>query len=224
MPRLLLFDVDNTLLYSGGAGSLSMALAFHDMFGIEDAFKGVEFSGRTDRYILTEAMRLHGVDGTYEDVEDAFLERYFNYLPDKLHERDGSLKPGFPELLEALSGQQGLRLGLATGNFSGSARIKLEHFKIDHYFEGGGFGEESEDRAALVGNAMARLADGLSPVDVLVIGDTPHDITSAKANGATAVGVATGSNPVDELHDAGADLLFEDFSDWRDAARHLSGS
>jgi phosphoglycolate phosphatase len=224
LPRLLLFDIDNTLLYSGGAGSVSMAMAFHDMFGVEDGFKGVEFSGRTDRYILAEAMRQHSVGAAYEDVEDSFLTRYFGYLPDKLHERDGSLMPGFPELLEALAARPGTRLGLATGNFSGSARIKLEHFGIYRYFEGGGFGEESEDRDVVVGNAIQRLADGLAPADVLVIGDTPHDITAAKANGATAVGVATGHNPADDLRGAGADVVFEDFSDWREAARRLSGS
>jgi len=220
--RLLLFDIDNTLLYSGGAGSVSMALAFHDMFGIEDGFKGVEFSGRTDRYILTEAMRQHALDSAYEDIESSFLERYFGYLPDKLRERDGSLMPGFPGLLEALSGQADVRMGLATGNFSGSARIKLEHFGVYQYFDGGGFGEESESRDVVVGNAIARLADGLAPAEVLVIGDTPHDISAAKANGATAVGVATGHNAAGDLRDAGADIVFEDFSDWREAARRLS--
>lgn len=221
-PRLLLFDVDNTLLSSGGAGGLSMGLAFQDLFGVRDGFKRVEFSGRTDRYILAEAMRQHGVDGAYEDVESRFLERYFGYLPEKLHERNGSLMPGFPELLEALSAEPQLRLGLATGNFSGSTRIKLEHFGIDRYFEGGGFGEESEDRSVVVATAIRRLGDGLEPADVFVIGDTPHDVSAARANRATSVGVATGSNPVRDLRDAGADIVFEDFSDWRDSARRLS--
>jgi phosphoglycolate phosphatase len=219
--RLLLFDIDNTLLYSGGAGGLSMGLAFRDLFGIDDGFKGVEFSGRTDRYILATALRLHGLDGTYEDHEEKFLERYFGYLPEKLNERNGRLMPGFPELLSDLSERDGVRLGLATGNFSGSARIKLEHFGIDRFFEGGGFGEESEDRSDIVRNAVERLGDGLAPSDIVVIGDTPHDISSAGANGLLSVGVATGSNSVEELRACGADLVFEDFSDWQETAASL---
>ncbi|MEX0800733.1 MAG: HAD family hydrolase [Dehalococcoidia bacterium] len=221
-PRLFLFDIDNTLLYSGGAGSLSMGLAFKDMFGVEDGFKGVEFSGRTDRYILATALRLHDVAGSYEEHEERFLQRYFGYLPGALNERQGRLMPGFPELLSELRGRDGLRLGLATGNFSGSAAIKLNHYGIDGYFEGGGFGEESEDRSVIVRNAVQRLGDGLSPSEIVVIGDTPHDISSAKANGLLSVGVATGSNPVDELRGCGADLALEDFSDWRATAASLA--
>jgi phosphoglycolate phosphatase len=222
MPRLLLFDVDNTLLWSGGAGSLAMGLAFHDLFGIDDGFKGVEFSGRTDRYILAEALRQHGIDSGYAQNEAAFRQRYYAYLPQALRERQGRLMPGFPMLLEELSHRPGVRLGLATGNFSQAARIKLAHFGIDRYLSDGGFGEESEDRPAVVRRALERLGDGLSPREVLVIGDTPHDVSSAKACGTVAVGVATGRDSVDELRHCGADLVFEDFSDWRRTAATLT--
>lgn len=223
MPRLLLFDVDNTLLWSGGAGSLAMGLAFHDLFGIDDGFKGVEFSGRTDRYILAEALRQHGIDGDYTEHQARFTERYFAYLPQALRERQGKLMPGFPMLLEELSRRPGVRLGLATGNFSQAARLKLAHFGIDRYLSDGGFGEESEERPAVVRRALERLGDGLSPREAMVIGDTPHDVSSAKACGAVAVGVATGRDSVDELRRCGADLVFEDFSDWRRAAATLTG-
>ncbi len=223
MSRLLLFDIDNTLLYSGGAGSLAMAEAFRDQFGIENGFGRVEFSGRTDRYILAEALRQHRISGDYEAHEAGFLERYYALLPAALRQRKGRLMPGFPGMLDALSRREGVRLGLATGNFSGSAELKLKHFGIWRYFEGGGFGEESEDRADMVAKALERLADGLSPADVVVIGDTPHDISSAKANGAVAVGVATGSNSVDELRASGASFVFRDFSDWEQAVAKLTG-
>jgi phosphoglycolate phosphatase-like HAD superfamily hydrolase len=223
VTRLLLFDVDNTLLWSGGAGGMAMGLAFRDLFGIEDGFKRVEFSGRTDRYILAEALRQHGVEGDYEEHEARFLERYYAHLPQTLHERQGKLMPGFPELLDVLSGQPGVRIGLATGNFSRAARMKLAHYGIDGYFSGGGFGEESEDRAVIVRRAVERLGKGLSGAEAVVIGDTPHDVSSAKANGAIAIGVATGSNSLDELRESGADVVFEDFSDWQSAAARLIG-
>ena len=224
MTRLLLFDVDMTLLWSGGAGSRAMGLAFHDLFGIEDGFKRVEFSGRTDCYILAEALRQHGVGGDYAQHEARFLERYYAYLPQALSELQGRLMPGFPMLLEDLSRSPGVRLGLATGNFSRGARLKLAHYGIDGYFSGGAFGEESEDRSVVVRRALERLGEGLSPGEAMVIGDTPHDVSSAKACGAVAVGVATGRNTVDELRRCGADLVFEDFSDWRRAAATLTGA
>ncbi len=221
MVRLLLFDIDNTLLWSGGAGGMAMGLAFRDLFGIEDGFKKVEFSGRTDRYILAEALRQHGIEGDYDENQARFLERYYTHLPQTLHERRGKLMPGFPALLDALSGQPGIRIGLATGNFSRAAQLKLGHYGIDGYFSGGGFGEESEDRAVIVRRAVERLGKGLRRAEALVIGDTPHDISSAKANGAIAIGVATGSNSAEELRESGADVVFEDLSDWRAAAATL---
>jgi phosphoglycolate phosphatase-like HAD superfamily hydrolase len=223
VPRLLLFDVDNTLLWSGGAGAVAMGLAFRDLFGIDDGFKGVEFSGRTDCYILAEALRQHGIGGDYNQHHSDFRERYYGYLPQALRERQGRLMLGFPMLLEELSRHPDVRLGLATGNFSRSAQLKLAHYGIDGYFSGGAFGEESEDRSVIVRRALERLGEGLSPGEVMVIGDTPHDVSSAKACDAVAVGVATGRNTVDELRRCGADLVFEDFSDWRRAAATLAG-
>ncbi len=223
MPRLLLFDIDNTLLWSGGAGALAMGLAFRDMFGIHDGFRSVEFSGRTDRYILAEALRQHGIAGDYAQHEAAFRQSYYAHLPQTLRECQGRLMPGFPMLLEDLSRRPEVRLGLATGNFSRSAHLKLAHYGIDRYFSDGAFGEESEDRSVIVRRALERLGEGLSPAEAMVIGDTPHDVSSARACGAIAVGVATGRNTIDELRHCGADPVFEDFSDWRRAAATLTG-
>lgn len=223
MTRLLLFDVDNTLLWSGGAGGKAMGLAFRDLFGIDDAFGRVEFSGRTDRYILTTALGQHGIDGDFDEHQVRFLERYYTHLPQTLREREGKLMPGFPALLDDLSGRPDIRLGLATGNFSHAAQLKLAHYGIDSYFRGGGFGEESEDRAVIVRRAIERLGEGLPSAEAVVIGDTPHDISSAKANGAVAVGVATGSHSVEQLKESVADFVFQDFSDWRSAVATLTG-
>jgi phosphoglycolate phosphatase-like HAD superfamily hydrolase len=223
VTRLLLFDVDNTLLWSGGAGSQAMGLAFRDLFGIEDGFKKVEFSGRTDRYIVATALRQHGIDGDFDEHQVRFLERYYTHLPQALRERQGKLMPGFPALLDDLSGRPDIRLGLATGNFSQAAQLKLAHYGIDGYFSGGGFGEESEDRAVIVRSAVQRLSEGLPGAEAVIIGDTPHDVSSAKANRAVAVGVATGSHSVEQLKECGADFVFQDFSDWRSAVATLTG-
>ncbi|MBI2912287.1 MAG: haloacid dehalogenase-like hydrolase [Chloroflexi bacterium] len=221
MTRALLFDIDNTLLWSGGAGTQAMNAAFRDMFDIDNGFARVEFSGRTDRYIFAEALRQQAIQGDFEAYLAEFSRRYYALLPEALRQKQGRLMPGFPQLLEALSGRPNVRLGLATGNFSEGARLKLAYYGLDGFFSGGAFGEESEDRNDVVLLAVQRLADGARPEEILVIGDTPHDVTSALANGVVAVAVATGRHSADELRRCGARIVFEDFSDWQRAAAKL---
>lgn len=223
MPRVFLFDIDNTLLYTGGAGGLAMARAFEQLYGVPNGFAGIEFSGRTDRFILQSGLDAHSVAGGCEAHLEEFMRRYYELLPHAMREREGRLMPGFPELLDALSQEPGVRLGLATGNFSEAARIKLEFYGIDRYFSGGGFGEVSLERADVVRAAMETVADGARPEEVLVIGDTPHDVTSALDNGVLAVAVATGGYGVEELRESGAHLTFEDFADWRAVAEAMLG-
>ena len=217
MPRVVLFDIDNTLLYTGGAGSFAMNLAFSELFGIADGFARVEFSGRTDLWIFEQGLLEHGIAGARLDE---FTSRYYALLPEALRQREGYLMPGFPQLLAALR-DAGTPLGLATGNFSEGARIKLEYYGIAEYFEGCGFGEVSLDRADVVAAAIRNVANGARASDVLVVGDTPHDITSATANGAVGVGVATGKFTAEELRDSGAAMVYEDFADWEKVAREL---
>lgn len=223
MTRVLLFDIDQTLLYTGGAGGLAMNLAFEEMFGISDGFGKIEFSGRTDLGILADALAHHGIEGGHEAHLGEFLRRYYALLPGTLREKDGYLMPGFPQLLDALSKWDDVLIGLATGNFSEAARIKLEHYGIYDFFAGGGFGEESVERADVIRVAIEGLADGASREDILIIGDTPKDISAARDNGVVGVGVATGNYSVEQLRESGADVVFEDFSDWERAAAKLSG-
>jgi phosphoglycolate phosphatase-like HAD superfamily hydrolase len=223
MTRLLLFDIDNTLLYTGGAGVAALNLAFSEMFGIEDGFRMANMSGRTDLYILSEGLRHHGISEGVEAHIDKLIERYLGHLSHTLAERDGHLKPGFPQLLEALSQREGVRIGLATGNFSRAAWMKLDRYGIRQYFEGGGaFGEASLDRSEMVRLNLARISDGAKPDETLIIGDTPHDISSALDNGLVAVGVATGNYTADQLRESGAHLAFQDFTDWQGAAAMLA--
>lgn len=223
MTRLLLFDVDNTLLYTGGAGVAAMELSFREMFGINDGFAKVEFSGRTDLYILAEGLRHHGIRGGLEANLDEFLRRYYGHLRHTLGEKKGHLMPGIPHLLEALSQRTGIRIGLGTGNFSEAAWMKVEHYGIRKYFsDDGAFGEESLDRSEMVRLGVERFAGDLAQEDIVIIGDTPHDVSAALDNGLFAVGVATGSYTVDQLRDSGAHVVFRNFANWQGAAAKLA--
>jgi phosphoglycolate phosphatase-like HAD superfamily hydrolase len=223
VARVILFDIDNTLLYTRGAGSHAMNVAFNEMFGVTDGFARVEFSGRTDRFILQGGLAEHGIQGGVDQHLNAFTQRYYQLLPESIAQRDGYLMPGFPELLAVLT-DAGARLGLATGNFREAATIKLRHYGIDGYFQGGGFGEVSTERGDVVAEAIRNVSNGASPGDILVVGDTPHDITSAVENNVVAVGVATGNFTTEELSAAGAHSVFQDFADWRSAAKQLMSS
>ncbi len=217
------FD-DLTLLYTGGAGSKAMALAFEEMFGVPDGFAKVEWAGRTDVAILRDALALHSIDGDFAGLLEPFKREYFQHLERTLPETKGHLMPGVHPLLEELSKLTDVRLGLATGNFRGSGERKLRHYGIRDYFRDGGFADDSEERAQIVAIAARRMAgDTAGPHQVVVVGDTPHDIASAKANGALAVGVATGPYGVDDLAQAGAQIVLPDFSDRASAVAKLLG-
>jgi phosphoglycolate phosphatase-like HAD superfamily hydrolase len=220
MSPVFLFDIDNTLLYTGGAGSAAMNAAFERMFGVPDGFAGIEFSGRTDRFILQGGLDGAGIEGGAEKHIGAFTSLYYDLLPASLEQRDGYLMPGFPELLGALA-QAGATLGLATGNFRQAAAIKLDYFGLSGYFAGGGFGDDSLERGDVVRDAVRAAANGAPPEDIVVIGDTPHDVASALSNGVLAVGVATGTYSQHDLRASGAHAVSCDFSDWQAAAAAL---
>jgi phosphoglycolate phosphatase-like HAD superfamily hydrolase len=203
------------LLYTGGAGSIGMRRAFEEVYGIADAFARVEFSGRTDCAIFRDAARAHALAHATLDEEQArFLDAYIPHLERALLETRGALMPGVAAALDALHARDDVLQALGTGNFRRGGEAKLRHFGIDHYFPGfpGGFGEEHEDRAVMIGAAIRRLSNGDAP-RVIVIGDTPHDVTAARANGAFALAVATGRDSQETLLAAGADAALPDLSD-----------
>lgn len=217
MVRVLLFDIDLTLINTGGAGSRAMTLTFEELYGVADAFRSVPFAGRTDHAILRDALRLHGLeDGDVRGQVARFHERYLRRLADLLPETPGRVLPGVVDLLEALRRRPGVTLGLATGNFRASAQLKLAHYGLWHHFVGGGFGDDTEHRAEVVAAAVRDVAPHLTgdgALQVTVIGDSPLDVEAARANGFTAVGVATGLASREELQGAGAHLVFADLSD-----------
>ena len=217
-PRIFLFDVDLTLVNTGGAGSHAMNLAFQELFGVPSALTGVSLAGRTDRAILRDLLARHAINPEEaRHLVAAFQELYVEKLREVLPQREGRVLPGVRELLRALESDPAAAVGLQTGNFRASARVKLEHYGLWGHFREGGFADDAELRPELVAAAIRRvrraagLADG--PATVYVIGDTGHDVAAAKANGAVAVGVATGYEDAAALRRHGADLVFEDLSE-----------
>src|SRR6185295_18244373 len=135
-------------------------------------------------------------------------------------EKPGARKgvmPGVRDLLDALSVRDDVYVALLTGNYEAGARIKLEYFDLWRYFQCGAFGDAAPDRNRLLARAVARAAEcggpSVAPSDAIIIGDTPLDVACAAAGGARSIGVATGNHSVEELREAGADVVFEDLTD-----------
>lgn len=215
--HVCLFDIDGTLLSTGGAGQAAMEAALRAEFGIQDvAAQGIPTAGRTDRAIIADLLESVSLAVTAENVA-RFLKVYLEHLPAHLKNRPGSVLPGIPQLLDALSGREDILLGLLTGNFREGARLKLEHYRLHHHFGFGGFGDrhlERDDVAREALNELRKRYDGeLVMQHVWVIGDTPADVRCARAIGARVFAVATGSYSAEELEASGPDFLVRDFRD-----------
>jgi len=209
--RLYLFDIDGTLLSTGGSGRAAMASAFEAVFGVKDAFREVEFTGRSDLAIAHDALRAAALaNGDVTALVSRFKRAYVRHLPRLLHDSSGSLLPGVVEILARLNADQAATVSLGTGNFRASATIKLRHYGINQHFRYGGFGDRTTVRAGIIeqGIRSANRAAGKHGT-VFVIGDTVYDIAAAKANGAVAVGVATGLPSREELETARPDILLD---------------
>jgi phosphoglycolate phosphatase len=214
--KFILFDIDGTLIDSGGAGSRALNLAFEEMFSVKNAFHEVSMAGKTDVQILKEGLAMHGISHANGIIPEFFLA-YVRYLGENVLTRKGHIKPGIRPALDALSSREENILGLLTGNISDGARIKLQAYDLYSYFRLGAFGDDSEDRNQLLPIAVCKLEKTASLRldfrDCIVIGDTPRDIDCAKPYGALSVAVATGPYSSTSLRDAGADVVFEDLSD-----------
>jgi phosphoglycolate phosphatase len=218
-PTLLLFDIDGTLVLTGRAGLRAMVRTFEAEFGVPDAFRDVAMGGRTDSWLLSQALATWGIDDTPEH-HARFRAGYLPRLAEEIvHPGTGTkgVMPGVRALLDALGEHSHLHLALLTGNYRDAAAIKLGHFQLWDYFRFGVFSDDSADRNALVPIARDRArAHGVPDracARVVVIGDTPHDITCAAVAGARSVAVATGGHSRDDLARAGADIALDDLSD-----------
>lgn len=218
-PALVLFDIDGTLLLSGRAGLRAMTRAFAASFGVADGFTHAAFGGRTDSFLVSQALQAAGLPDTAEN-HARFRDAYLPLLEEEI-QHDGTghkgLMPGVRELIEALVEHDHLHLALLTGNYRQAAEIKLTYFELWDFFEWGAFSDDAADRNALVPIARQRAAIYDVPPEalerVMVIGDTPYDIECARVAGAQSIAVATGGHSVEELRAAGADVVLKDLSE-----------
>ncbi len=213
-PTVLLFDVDGTLVTTGGVGRRALEIAFERSFGRRDACRSFRLDGMTDRAIVRTGMRAIDVE-PIEALIDQVLVDYLMVLAEEVAAAPDvtyRLHAGMAETIDAAGARSHVALGLGTGNIREGARVKLERVGIYERFAFGGFGCDAEDRTALIRRGAERGASLLgAPIEecrVVVIGDTPKDVAAAQAIGAECIGVGTGSFSAEQLVAAGATRAF----------------
>jgi phosphoglycolate phosphatase-like HAD superfamily hydrolase len=216
-PTVLLFDIDGTLVTTGGAGRRAFERAFQRLHERADACAELRFDGNTDRGAARFGLEAIGVGAT-EPAIDALLEMYVAELFVELARTDPTscrVYPGVAQVLSAVL-ESGAAVGLGTGNIREGARLKLQHFDLYRHFSFGGFGGDHELRVEIIRRGAergaARLGKPLRQCRVVVIGDTPKDVNAARGIGAEALGVGTGSYSASELRAHGATWAFDDLT------------
>jgi phosphoglycolate phosphatase len=214
MVRLVLFDIDGTLVHTGGAGVKAFAKVFATEFQVSHGFERLKFAGRTDYGLVREFFQMHQVPCSPENFR-RFFDRYVFWLDHILQDSRSELCPGIWEFIGQLQAlPQPPVLGLLTGNIRLGAEIKLRHFNLWHTFQTGAFADDHEDRdqiAAIARERGARLVGGpLQPDEVLVVGDTPLDIRCGRAIGARVLAVATGGATLAVLQEHTPDWAVSD--------------
>jgi phosphoglycolate phosphatase-like HAD superfamily hydrolase len=218
MVRLALFDIDGTLVHTGGAGIKAFGKVFETEFGATDGFQNLKFAGRTDVSLVREFFGVHRIPPTQPNF-DRFFERYVFWLDHILREGHSAVCQGVWEFIHRLKGSpQPPLLGLLTGNIRLGAEIKLRHFGLWAAFETGAFADDHEERdqiAAIARERGRRIFGGnLRDDEVLVIGDTPLDIRCGRAIGARTLAVATGGATLQELRGHRPDWAVPELGAW----------
>jgi phosphoglycolate phosphatase len=216
MVRLVLFDIDGTLVRTGGAGMKAFARAFQEQFGIVDGTERLKFAGRTDVSLVREFFSHNQIEPSKSNF-DRFFQSYLHWLDRIILECDGEICPGVKEALQVFENvPQPVGVGLLTGNLRRGAEIKLRHYDLWEEFKFGGFADDHEDRDAIAAVAARRggehLNEPLRNDQVLVIGDTPLDIRCARAIGARVLAVATGGSALEELESHAPDWAAADLN------------
>ena len=223
--RLILFDVDGTLLSAGRAARDSILAALGSVLGWEGSADGNDFSGKTDPQILRELVEEFVGADRFDSTLAEVLDRYVEELRGRLRAEAVVAKPGVPELLERLAREPGVVLGLLTGNIERGARLKLEPPGFNRFFPFGAFGDDSADRyclpAVAIARALERTGREFAGASVVIVGDSVHDVGCGRSLGARAIAVATGPTPPEKLAAERPHALFADFSDVDAAAEAI---
>jgi phosphoglycolate phosphatase-like HAD superfamily hydrolase len=214
--RLILFDIDGTLV-SGGPAKHAFETAMVETYGTAGDVAGISFAGKTDPQIARELLTRAGFDrGSIDEGLPGLWLRYLTYLEAGLGERPMRVLEGVRELLDALAAVDGVALGLVTGNIAGGASLKLGAAGLWERFQVGGYGSDHEERDHLPAIALERARSHwrapLSARDAVVVGDTPRDVRCGRVGGTRTLAVATGRFGTTELRAAGADHVVEDLS------------
>jgi len=203
MVKVILFDVDGTLIRTHGVGVEAFARAFHSLFNFPDTTKKISFAGRTDISLVKEYFRLNHYTPSQKDIQD-FFPCYILWLGRLIKQSDGEICPGVKEFIyAAYKLPSNPLIGLLTGNIRLGAEIKLKHFGLWDKFKVGAYADDSENRDQIARIAFARasqmLNNELQGNEVVVVGDTPYDIKCARAIGARMLAVTTGGYAREEL-------------------------
>jgi phosphoglycolate phosphatase-like HAD superfamily hydrolase len=216
LKTLILWDIDGTLIASGGAGVRALQTALRNTFGENGLINGIEFSGRTDPWIIRQIFARFGIPPTTENFA-RYFEAYLAVLPGEMAKPGARILPGVREVLEAADARGDVAQGLLTGNIRRGAEAKLSHHRLWHHFPFGAFADDSEVRNELGPHALRRARErhgvDFAADHVWVIGDTPHDIACARAFGARCIAVATGGHGAAELASHSPAAILPDLAD-----------
>ena len=216
MVRLVLFDIDGTLVHTGHAGTQAFKKTFATEFNLHHGAEKMKFAGRTDVSLVREFFKIHGLPETPEHFRQ-FFERYVFWLDHILAHSSGSVCHGVREFIrDLLALPDPPLLGLLTGNIRLGAELKLRRFGLWEIFHFGGFADDNEDRNQIAAAAFERgkrvLGKNLQTQEIVVIGDTPFDIRCGKFIGAKVLAVATGGAKLAELEEHKPDWAVEDLT------------
>lgn len=220
--KLVLFDIDGTLIDSGEAGTRSLNKTFFQLFGIKDAFGKIKMAGKTDTQIIREGLRFHGLSDNNGGVEK-ITQKYVDILKEEIQNPWRKVNPGVYEILKLLL-DKNIHVGLLTGNIEEGARIKLTPFELNKYFPAGAFGSDHEDRDMLlpiVIRKFSNLGINVFPQRCVVVGDTPRDVQCSKIHGAYCIAVSTGPYSKQILEATEADIVVETLSEISDCMRFI---
>jgi phosphoglycolate phosphatase len=225
MKLYLLFDIDGTLINTGGEGLSAMKTAVTENLDDGDLLEGCSFAGKTDRQIIYDLIRRARVRTGTDEKARSIYARYVELLkPALTHAENFFVYPHAAEVVEQFSRDSDLELALLTGNLSQSACMKLEHASLWHYFSWGVYGDVSEDRKDLARTALDMITTKDGPIDprrIVIIGDTVSDIHCGQAIGATTISYAAGFEPAEKLLPANPDYLIDDFRRLPGIVEHL---
>lgn len=218
-PTVFLFDIDGTLITTGGVGRLAIENAFQNLYGRADVFQSISFAGMTDRAIVRAGLMAIGRKPTEADIDEA-IAAYVAVLESEVSRADAAkyrVHAGIDTALDEVHARGNSAIGLGTGNIRAGARVKLERVSLFQRFAFGGFGCDHEDRAELIRIGAERGAKALdTPREscrVVVIGDTPKDVAAARAIGAESIGVGTGPFTPADLMACGATYACRDLAE-----------